>query len=298
MKIIDPALKNVSLNHHAKISLYQLQHGLWVFAPIYIFIFAFVALLLLTEFNVTRHSYYTSQIDFFLLLNKWLSIFPSGFWLNVTYLGDAFILLPILALMIFKFPKAGLAILCSIPFAALLSYGGKYIAAIPRPAALIDNSKFVIIGDVLTGNNSLPSGHTIAIFTGIVALSVVILRSTKNLKHYILVFLLFGIAISVGVSRVAVGAHWPLDIFFGASFGWFAAIIGIFLADRSSNNKWINNVVPLFLMGSTFFIGGISLATRAAESPENIYMLWFSAGCAMLVALKLFNHALNKFRSN
>ena len=62
--------------------------------------------------------------------------------------------------------------------------------------------------------NSMPSGHTAATFAGLVMVGML----APKFKP-----LTWTLAILVGVSRVAYGAHWPTDIIFGAFIGMVAA---------------------------------------------------------------------------
>ncbi|MAI16022.1 MAG: hypothetical protein CMP94_01395 [Gammaproteobacteria bacterium] len=62
------------------------------------------------------------------------------------------------------------------------------------------------------GFHAMPSGHSADVFTGAVLLALV-------LKSRQLRFLLLGIAILAGCSRVAVAAHWPSDVLVGGLIG-------------------------------------------------------------------------------
>jgi len=62
------------------------------------------------------------------------------------------------------------------------------------------------------GFHAMPSGHSADVFTGAVLLALV-------LKSRRLRFLLLGIAILAGCSRVAVAAHWPSDVLVGGFIG-------------------------------------------------------------------------------
>ena len=64
----------------------------------------------------------------------------------------------------------------------------------------------------------MPSGHSADVFTGAVLLALV-LQSRK------LRFLLLGIAILAGFSRVAVAAHWPSDVLVGGLIGSCCAYV-------------------------------------------------------------------------
>lgn len=62
--------------------------------------------------------------------------------------------------------------------------------------------------------NSMPSGHTSASFAALVMLGLL----APKYKC-----LTWSLAILIGISRVAVGAHWPTDVVLGAFIGMVAA---------------------------------------------------------------------------
>lgn len=62
--------------------------------------------------------------------------------------------------------------------------------------------------------NSMPSGHTAVSFAGLVMIGM-LLPKYKPLT--------WGLAVLVGVSRIAVGAHWPSDVLLGAFVGMVVA---------------------------------------------------------------------------
>lgn len=64
--------------------------------------------------------------------------------------------------------------------------------------------------------NSMPSGHTAVSFAGLVMIGMLAPKYKP---------LTWTLAIIIGVSRVAVGAHWPSDVILGAFIGMVVADI-------------------------------------------------------------------------
>ena len=64
--------------------------------------------------------------------------------------------------------------------------------------------------------NSMPSGHTAVSFAGLVMIGMLAPKYKP---------LTWTLAIVIGVSRVAVGAHWPSDVILGAFIGMVVADI-------------------------------------------------------------------------
>lgn len=152
---------------------------------------------------------------------------PAAVWAGITNLGatlGAFCLIaPVLAWR----PQWVASTLLAAPFAALFAQGLKYTYAEPRPAAVLDPDTFNVIGLALR-TDSFPSGHSTTAFVlaGVIAWHCV--REGRRLPAVAAL----AMAASVAFSRIAVGAHWPLDIFTGAAGGWLTAAIGSALAAR------------------------------------------------------------------
>jgi membrane-associated phospholipid phosphatase len=73
---------------------------------------------------------------------------------------------------------------------------------------------------------SFPSGHTATI---VCALTLIMLHFRKRKWTWCLALA----ALAVGVSRIVVGVHWPLDVAVGGLIGWAAAALGTWVSYRT-----------------------------------------------------------------
>lgn len=159
----------------------------------------------------------------FLALNGLAAQVPAVLWSDLTVLGDTLVALCLLLPFLRRRPDLVMAaLLASLP-ATLLSHGIKDGLAMMRPFAALGDQVHVI-GPYLKAG-SFPSGHTTTIF---VLASVLAL----GLRARGAVPALLGLALLVGLSRIAVGAHWPQDVAGGLLCGWLSGMIGLSLADR------------------------------------------------------------------
>ncbi len=93
----------------------------------------------------------------------------------------------------------------------------KHFCYSPRPFLVLENINQLIVHGY---NDSIPSGHTV------LASALAMITYLYNKKIGIL-FIVF--AILIGLSRIIVGVHWPLDILTGAILG----IVGILILNKS-----------------------------------------------------------------
>lgn len=100
----------------------------------------------------------------------------------------------------------------------VLSQGGKELVALERPWERIDGTHR--IGGVPWGS-SYPSGHPAVSFAvaGVLEADDEVPRGLKRFAH--------AWAMGVALSRVVVGAHYPLDVVGGAALGDLAALIWV-----------------------------------------------------------------------
>jgi len=104
-----------------------------------------------------------------------------------------------------------IVILAAAVFAWALSWAIKHAYPFPRPFIVLDNVNQLIDN---SGIDSFPSGH--ATFFSAIATALYFYHKK------IALFYALG-ALSIGVSRIIAGVHWPLDIVVGYILGGMAA---------------------------------------------------------------------------
>ncbi len=232
----------------------------WLLPPALVIVLVPFILGLLNHWQLNRAGYWLVQRDWFLALNGALSHWPAALWLNLTELGDGAVLLILLTPLLIKQPQAWIAMVGAVPVAALLSTVGKHLAAIARPAAVLDPDQFTLLGHRVSAHNSLPSGHSITVFAAAIAILASLSLQPQCWHRWPLRLLVVLLASLVCLSRVAVGAHWPLDLLVGATAGWIAGLSGAALTRhysgwwRWSQNPIGGHVMALVLLSASFLI--------------------------------------------
>ena len=150
---------------------------------------------------------------------------PPVLWESLTTLGDARVQLALMLPFCLRYPRVFWALFLGALLAGAISRGFKTAVPLPRPAAVIDAAQITIIGAKLTAH-SFPSGHTVSAFSFVVAWAA--LLGWRALP-------IVAIAMLAGFSRIAVGAHWPVDVLAGAMIGLLGGWLGLRL---SKHIRW------------------------------------------------------------
>ena len=220
---------------------------------------------------LTKEGYIHLQKDVFLFLNAKLSQFPAIEY-QMTQLGDALVLYSFLAIFILYAPKIWEALLIGSIFSGIFTFFLKTLFKVPRPASAFDNSTIVTIGKVLCGHNSLPSGHTITIFTALTIIMFAFLPIRKNPKFIWYLIIAF-VGFTLASTRVGVGAHYPLDVLIGSIIGYISGLFGIFFCRKYNLLSWIGNYrfLPFFIV--VFIISCFILINKLSKEPLLVYYL-------------------------
>jgi len=279
--------KNHTLNTYVTNNFNDLKFS-YLFLPFFLFLLIVIFLFIENAFSVEEYT--QIQKDSFLYLNYQLSKFPD-FQFNVTQLGDVIIFLPFLTIFIVFAPKFWHALLSSLLISGIFSFLLKKLFAVPRPAAVFDNDSFLIIGNVLSGNTSLPSGHSIATFTILTSVFFAFIPKGVRLK-IIWFFSILIIGLIISFTRVGVGAHYPLDVIIGSVIGCTAALAGVFVNKKYNPWTWIGNdkYYPLFMF--VIFIWAIALINKIIAT--NLIIFYFSLASLVITLFIIINIYVKK----
>lgn len=175
-------------------------------------------------------------ILFFFILDKpislWVNNHITSTWIfdagtYISYVADgSFIRISIalcfIIILVFdptiqhRWTKMLLYISLSAAIALVVGEGLKIFLGRHRPVMLYESQKYGLQFFTKEWSmNSTPSGHSLRIFSILTALSLLFKRWA---------FLFITIAVLVCISRVAVTAHYPSDVLFGAYIGIFSAL--------------------------------------------------------------------------
>jgi len=206
---------------------------------------------------------HTFEPTTFVFINTLCAPVAAPIWTGLSMLGNAWGVLAVTSPLLVRSPRLLWAWLCAAPFAVLFARLGKGLIESPRPAAVVDNAQMRVVGELLH-NVSMPSGHTLTAFAVATAIYFA-LPAPGRAKH----LWLFVLAALTGLSRIAVGAHWPGDVAVGVSLGLLAGLLGTRLLERmdcvhSQPTAWSLRAVAVLLVATVY-----TLLTEAQDFDEN-----------------------------
>ncbi|AFL72930.1 phosphatase PAP2 family protein [Thiocystis violascens] len=211
----------------------------------------------------------------FVRLNAWAAGYPDWIWQCLTVLGDERVPFALSLLFSLRYPRVFWTLVVSAVIAILYSRGLKELVDSARPPGVLAADAFHLIGPGHR-HHSFPSGHSV---TAGVFFGVLIYHA--RLIEWRLLFLL--LAILAGLSRVAVGVHWPVDVAAGLMGGALAAWLGARLAARWSGPATDVSVhLAIVTLAAVLAIG---LLYDDGGYPEAALMLQALGAGALLSAL-------------
>jgi membrane-associated phospholipid phosphatase len=195
----------------------------------------------------------------FVALNSGAQLLPAALWAQLTLLGHTCAAFALAAPWFIHRPAALMAAMLAIVPASSYSLLLKRSLDAERPAAVLASGDFHVIGQTLY-HHSFPSGHTITAF----ALAAAIWFTWPGPRaglHAAWRWAVLVLATLVGWSRVAVGAHWPLDVLMGAAGGWLGGWAGTWLMAR-----WPASASPMGLRLGWLALAGMCVSLAWIDS--------------------------------
>lgn len=211
-------------------------------------------------------------------INGWSHVTGPTPWPYITILGDTAVALALFLPIAARRPQVAGALATSAIVATLFVHGLKPLFDLPRPPGVLPSGELTVIGPRYTAH-TFPSGHTTTIF---LAAALVWLHLDSALARAIVL----PVAILVGLSRVVVGVHWPLDVTVGAAGGWLSAVLGSWLARRvpPGGERALHGI--LFLVGvgcAVALLAGLKTGYPQAVQLQYAVGVWGILGALSLV---------------
>lgn len=217
----------------------------------------------------------------FLWLNAACAALPDWLWASLTITGHTSVAFALLGLLLL--PKIKRAdIITGLFVAAIL--GGivstvvKESLQIPRPPAVLAEGQFYLIGHKLD-LVSFPSGHTLTAF-GVATLLLLGLQ----LRGWRLAGVL-ALASLIGLSRIAVGAHWPLDVLGGALLGTACGWGSWQAAKWLHQKRWTQTIIYSSHQAGIIFLVSASLIATQMGYPDAIAWQMVAATVGIITSL-------------
>lgn len=180
----------------------------------------------------------------FLFLNQTARILPDMAWVTFNMLGNGWSVYALLSPLLIFAPRLLIGALIAGAIAGALSRWPKHVLEMPRPAGVLDQASFYILERPLT-SFAMPSGHTLTAFAALSGIYFALDRNRRGPFFWLFILAAFG-----GMARIAVGAHWPSDVFAGAALGIFGGLLGGHFSHRLPasvlhGTSWLLRVIGL-----------------------------------------------------
>ncbi|MBJ7380189.1 MAG: phosphatase PAP2 family protein [Polynucleobacter sp.] len=206
------------------------------------------------------------ETELFLYINQATQVLPSWLWAGFSFLGNGWGIFALSFPLILFARRQLVCALISGAFAAIIASVLKPIINLPRPAGVLPENSFHILGNPLF-INALPSGHTLTAFA--IASAYFFSISKQNRNQFLILFLLAAFA---GISRNAVGAHWPSDILIGSALGIWCGLLASKLG-QYVKPEWLDPKAHLSRLIAISSIGVLYvLQTQTLDFSNNSFL--------------------------
>lgn len=219
----------------------------------------------------------------FSFLNGLTRDVEPGVLASVTYAGDSLFALVLMLVFTRRYPRLVWTAVIAALIATLLSQGLKHLTDLARPAAVLAPGSFELVGPAYR-RHSFPSGHATTAF---LVATVFAAYLPAGAGRYLALLL----GTLVGLSRVAVGVHWPVDVAAGAVVGGTATAIALWLTPRW---RWgLNLTGHLVIVG---LLSGCALAMLVTELPYPDAEPFARTTAALAITIAVWNYVLRPLK--
>lgn len=218
------------------------------------------------------------QTPTFLFVNRYTQLLPDTLWAWLTFLGNGWGIFALCFPLLLLAPRLFSAGLLAAAIGGILGQFIKSFLNFPRPASVLALEDFYRIGEPLL-NRAMPSGHTLTAFA---VASGIFFASDKDKRSSL--WWVFVLAVLVGLSRNALGAHWLTDVLAGCAIGLWSGMLGAILLKYIPDSQLTpNQIWPRLL--ALCGIGVIYiLLTQVLDSELNQSLQY---ACAALIGITL-----------
>jgi membrane-associated phospholipid phosphatase len=155
----------------------------------------------------------------FLLINNLGTAFSSDMWMLITVFGDRLFATLLILILFWRHLHLLRIVLMAALVSLLIVASLKSLIALARPYDVLDPSSFYFFGEKMA-TYAFPSGHTAAAFAIMGSIGF-------YFKDNSLLLFAFFFASLIGLSRIMLGVHWPIDVLIGAALGWVSAWVSV-----------------------------------------------------------------------
>ena len=218
-----------------------------------------------------------ANTQLFLWINKIGIAFVDETWIFLTLFGNQMVALVLLSILFWRHLNLLRAVLIAVLISFLITHGIKEFIGLERPYALLNPASFHLIGEKLT-NPAFPSGHTATAFAIMGSIGF-------YFKDNALLLLMLFFATLVGVSRIMLGVHWPIDVVVGAALGWVCAWLGVSLIEAHflrDHDIWNYVTYTIYLLIASY------LFWKGTQYPVTYWVIKIISGLAILMLLSAF----------
>lgn len=248
-----------------RVNVLQLKNSIMQHTSKYVIIFSgiFLAMALLVWLSDTNEW-------LFLSLNTLGAYLPDWFWANMTMMGDTLMVIALLVILASIKPNVFAQGMLLLIIGGLVVRLSKDYFGIERPAASLSTEDFNLIGHLLK-KGSFPSGHS---FTALAAMTLFACQIQRTWATVVLLSL----GASFALSRVMVGAHWPLDVLVGSALG---ALVSLFCVYVIENISWLRHRVLLNIYALLMFLAVLALPFYESHYPDTLCFQYLATVLAL-----------------